>query len=114
MSKTKTREIYLKESKGEFSLFKNSKEEYNFEGISVLRQILSKEKARILDTIKYKKPKSIYNLAKTLNRPFKAVYEDLQLLDRVGFIDIIEEKEKNRVRHRPEIAVEKIVFHIKI
>jgi len=61
MTKTKFREITLKESKGTFSIFskqKNSKEKYDFEGISALRQLLSNEKARMLDVIKYKNPKS--------------------------------------------------------
>ena len=46
-----TREITIKESKGAFSIFKKSikgKEEYDFSGLSALRQVLGNEKARIL------------------------------------------------------------------
>lgn len=117
MAKTKVREIEIKESKGRFSVFsksKISKENYNFEGISALRQLLSNEKARILDVVKNKKPKSLYELSKILKRPFKAVFDDIKLLERFGFIDLIKEKTKKRVRHRPEISASTITIHIKI
>ena len=67
MTKTKTREINLKEAKGSFLLMrkeKTSKKDYDFSGILALRQLLSNEKARMLSVIKEKKPTSIYDLAK--------------------------------------------------
>jgi predicted transcriptional regulator len=113
MVRKKTREVTIKESAGSFTLF-NKNEEYDFDGISSLKKILSNEKARILDTIKYKNPKSIYGLAKMLGRPFKAVMDDIQLLERFGFIELIKEKTKNRVRHKPEIVVDEMIIHFKI
>ena len=116
-SKTKIREVTIKESKGTFSLFKKSgisKQDFNFEGIFALRQLLSNEKARILNVIKYEKPQSIYDLAKKLGRGFKSVNDDVKLLERFGFIELIEEKTKKRVRHRPEIVVDTITIHVKI
>ncbi len=113
----KIREITIKESKGTFDLVlgKISKEaKYDFDGISSFKKILSKEKARILDTIKYKKPESIYSLAKILKRPFKAVTDDLKLLERFGFIEFTKEKVKNRIRHKPEIIVDHMIIHIRI
>ena len=44
MTKTKIREVVIKESKGSFSLFgnkENSDEEYDFDGLSSLKQLLS-------------------------------------------------------------------------
>lgn len=117
MAKTKIREITIKESKGAFSIFKSSgvsKESYNFSGILALRQLLSNEKARILDTIKTEKPISIYDLAKKLNRGFKSVNDDIKLLERFGFIELIPEKTKNRTRHKPIIIVDKITIHLEI
>ena len=117
MPKTKTREITITESKGAFSIFKKtdiSKKGYDFEGISALRQLLSNEKARILHAIKTEKPKSIYELAKKLDRGFKSVSDDIKLLERFGFIELIAEKTKNRVRHRPEIVVDTITIHLKV
>jgi predicted transcriptional regulator len=114
---TTTREITLKESKGAFSLFKKKgkdKNGYDFSGISALKQLLSKEKARMLDVIKNEKPESLYGLAKKLGRSFKAVHDDVKLLERLGFIEIIEEKTKNRTRHRPKIITDLVTIHIKI
>jgi len=117
MAKTKTREITIRESHGAFSIFKThkvSKKDYDFEGMLSLRQLLSNEKARILDVIKTQKPSSIYDLAKKLGRGFKSVNDDIKLLERFGFIELSEEKTKNRVRHKPEIVVDTITIHVKI
>jgi len=115
--RTKTREITITESKGAFSIFKKSKtskKDYNFEGVLALRQLLSNEKARILHVIKNQKPNSIYSLAKKLNRGFKSVNDDIKLLERFGFIELIEEKTKNRIRHRPEIIVDTVTIHLRV
>ena len=117
MAKTKTREITITESKGAFSLFKKSgtsKKDYDFSGVLALRQLLSNEKARILHAIKNQNPISIYDLAKKLNRGFKSVNDDLKLLQRFGFIELIEEKTKNRKRHKPMIISDVITIHFKI
>ena len=117
MPKTKTREITTRESKGAFSILKkpgSSKKDYDFEGLSALRQLLSNEKARILNTIKTKKPRSIYDLAKKLGRGFKSVNDDVKLLERFGFIELISEKTKNRTRHKPVIVVDTMTLHVKI
>ena len=117
MAKSKIREITITESKGTFSLFKkskNSKKDYDFSGVLALRQLLSNEKARILHVIKKQKPQSIYDLAKKLGRGFKSVNDDIKLLERFGFIELIEEKTKNRIRHKPQIIVDTITIHLKV
>ena len=117
MGRSKTREISIFESKGTFNIFKKStpsKEEYDFTGISLLRKLLSNEKARILHVIKTQNPPSIYDLSKRLGRNFKAVMNDVKLLERFGFIEIVEEKVKNRVRHKPEIVIENMIINLKI
>ena len=116
MAKTKVREITITNSKGTFNLLKKAglmKEDYDFEGLLALRQLLSNEKARILHTIKNYEPKSIYELAKKLNRNFKAVNDDIKLLERFGFVEMAEEKTKNRIRHKPEVVVDALTIHIK-
>ena len=117
MAKIKTREITLNTSKGAFSIFKKpqtSKKDYDFSGVLALRQLLSNEKARILHTIKTQNPKSIYDLAKKLGRGFKSVNDDIKLLERFGFIELIEEKTKKRIRHKPEIVGDTITIHLKV
>ncbi len=113
MGKVKTREISLKESKGTFSFFK-TKSNYNFSGLSSLRQVLSNEKAKILDTIKHKEPSSIYDLSKKLGRSFKSVIEDVKLLERFGFVELVKEKTKKRVRHKPILTADSVIISIKL
>jgi len=116
MPTRKVREIEIVESKGVFSIRKSSsaKKEYNFTGISALRQLLSNEKAKILHTIKTQNPSSIYDLSKKLGRGFKIVREDIKLLERFGFVELIEEKTKNRIRHKPLLSTTMVTVHLKI
>tara|TARA_Y100000034_G_C6544447_1_gene235022 strand:+ start:121 stop:471 length:351 start_codon:yes stop_codon:yes gene_type:complete len=114
---SKTREITIRESEGTFSIVKNkktSKTDYNFDGISALRQLLNNEKARMIHVIKTKNPSSIYDLSKKLDRNFKSVMNDIKLLERFGFIELIKEKTKKRVRHKPEVVVDKISITVNI
>lgn len=117
MSKTKTREITLTENASGFSFFKKPNaeiEKLDFEDVSVLRRLLSKEKARMLYVLKHENPHSIYDLAKKLERPFKAVFDDLKLLQRMGFVDIVQEKSKKRICHKPILVVDQLTIHFKI
>ena len=92
--KTKVRQITLVNEKGTFkTLFKKfsgEKKDYDFEGLSALRNLLSNEKARILHTIKIKNPISIYNLAKILERDFKSVNDDVKFPLELTIEEVIE------------------------
>ncbi|MBI5803332.1 hypothetical protein HY448_01460 [Candidatus Pacearchaeota archaeon] len=115
--KSKTREITIRESEGAFSIFKKSsvsKDEYDFSGLLALRQVLNNEKARILHAIKTQKPSSVYQLAKLLGRKFKSVNDDIKLLERFGLVELIEEKTKNRKRHKPVLVSDSLTIHFKI
>ena len=117
MVRTKTREITLVESQGVFNIFKTpifKKEEYDFSSLLALRQVLNNEKARLIHVIKTQNPISIYELAKKLGRDFKSVSEDIKLLKRFGFIELIKEKTKRRIRHKPVVVVDNIKINIKI
>lgn len=117
MAKIKVREITIQEEEGAFNFFTKlgvTKKDYDFEGISALRSLLSNEKARILHTIKYQNPSSIYDLAKKLGRTFKSVNDDLKLLERFGFIEFIEEKTKHRRKHRPVLIVDTLTINFKV
>ena len=117
MAKTiKTKTISISEKEGTFSTifhrFKGNKS-HNSE-IANLRQLLSNEKARILHIIKTKKPSSIYELAKILGRDFKAVRQDIKLLERFGFIELISSHKQGRERLRPVVDVDKIVINVNL
>lgn len=115
--KNKIREITIVDEGGTFNTFFrrfSGEKEYDFEGISLVRKLLSNEKAKILHTVKNKKPGSIYALAKLVNRDFKSVSEDVKLLEEFGFIDMVAEKTGKRERLRPVVAVDTMHIQIKI
>ncbi|MDO8459670.1 MAG: ArsR family transcriptional regulator [Nanoarchaeota archaeon] len=116
--KYKTREITITDEGGSFHTFfrriTGGGDEYDFEGIALLRKILSNQKARVLNTIKTKKPRSIYELAKVLERDFKSVNDDVKLLEKFGFIDMVSEKTGKRGRLRPVLAVDSMYIQIKL
>ena len=116
--KTKIREINIVDKGGAFTSFfkkiSGESEEYDYEGIVALRKLLSNEKARLLHIIKSKHPDSIYSLSRTLGRDFKSVSEDIKLLERFGFIDLISEKTGKRKRLKPIIASDQITINIKL
>ncbi|MEK6855137.1 MAG: hypothetical protein AABX73_02860 [Nanoarchaeota archaeon] len=116
--KSKVREILLVDEGGTFSTFfkrfSSSKEEYDFESLSLLRKLLSNEKARVLNVIKTKNPRSIYELARILKRDFKSVREDIKLLEKFGFIDMLAENTGKRERLKPVLNVNSVHIHVKI
>ena len=122
MSAEKTRIIDIYEKGGAFSVasvfrkFTGKKEDYNYKDLAILRQLLSNEKARLLHVVKTKKPGSIYALAKVLGRDFKSVRDDIILLKKFGFIDLIAEHggKGKRIRHRPVITSSTINVVIRI
>ena len=96
-------------------LKKKTKEtEYNPEDIELLRKLFSNEKTRILYTLKTKKPKSIYDLAKILERDFKSVYSDLKFLERFGFIEFYSEKKGKRESLRPVLKINSLKLELTI
>ena len=117
-SKIKVREITISDESGTFHAFfkklSGETKEYDFEALDMLRKLLSNEKAKLLHIIKTKKPNSIYSLAKLSGRDFKSVSEDIKLLERFGFIELVAEKTKNRIRHKPEIVVDTITINVRL
>ena len=114
--KSRTREITITDDRGTFITFFrrfSGEKEYDFEGLATIRKILTNEKARLLHTIKSQKPKSIYHLAKLLKRDFKSVSDDVKLLEKFGFLDLLAEKSGNRERLRPILVVDSMYIHIK-
>lgn len=116
--KVKSREINIIEESGAFNAFfkklSGETKEYDFEGLSSLRKLLSNEKAKIIHVIKTKNPSSIYELSKILKRDFKSVSEDVKLLERFGFINMISEKTGKRHRLKPILVVDSMIINIKI
>jgi len=115
-AKTRTRIVNLYITSSTFaSIFKRlrgDRSDYDFSGFQDLRQLLSKEKAKILHTIKNKNPDSIYQLSRFLGRDFKAVFQDLKVLKKFGFIDLVQEAKGNRKRLKPVLAIDSLQVNI--
>lgn len=82
--------------------------------VKEFRQIFSDEKARILHTLKIKEPDSLYGLAKLLKRDFKAVRQDIRLLEDFGFIRLVPNKLKNKKRLKPVLDCDKLQISVEI
>ncbi|MCL4321893.1 MAG: ArsR family transcriptional regulator [Deltaproteobacteria bacterium] len=69
-----------------------------FESIDAVRSVLTNNRLLILKTIKEKHPKSIYELSGMLGRNLKNVNQDLDMLVRIGLVELKKEKtDKDRV-----------------
>jgi len=117
-TKTKTRNITIIDEKGTFATFfkklSGDSEEYDFEGLKALRNILSNEKAKLLHIVKTKQPSSVYVLSKLLKRDFKSVHSDISMLKRFGLIELVSEKTGKRARLKPVLAVDTLVVEIRV
>jgi predicted transcriptional regulator len=115
MAKTiKTKTITFSDKEGTFSTILNrfkAKKSFNSD-ISNLRQLLSNERAKMIHVIKTKQPDSIYELAKVLGRDFKAVRQDIRLLEQFGLVELISSIKSSRERLRPVIDTDKLVITI--
>ncbi len=65
-----------------------------FSNIRDLRKVLTEKRLELLKTIKDKKPSSVYELARMVNRDLKNVLQDVGYLQEIGMIDIAETKDK--------------------
>jgi len=112
---TKTISVNISGKGGTFStIFSRIKGEKRNSDISNLRQLLSNEKARLLYICKAKQPDSIYELAKLLDRDFKAVRHDIKILENYGFIELISSHKHGRDRLKPVVDADQLVINIKL
>jgi len=95
-----------------FKRLRGDRSDYDFSGLSELRRLLSNEKAKILNVINDKNPDSIYKLARILGRDFKAVREDVKLLERYGFIELKPESKGKRNRLKPVVIIDNLQINI--
>lgn len=68
----------------------------SFETPELMREMLTKERLRTLRTIREKEPKTIYALAKILERPYSNVFGDVKKLAEMGLIGLGKEKGATR------------------
>jgi predicted transcriptional regulator len=85
----------------------------SFESIEGLRKILTQRRLELLSVVRHKKPQSIYQLSKLLNRDLKSVNTDLRVLKQNDFIEF---KKINHGRQRliPIVEFDKIDIMVKV
>ena len=113
MARKKTRTVNLYITPTSFSsLFKRFSgkkvEEFDFSDLAELRQLLSNERAKILYVIKTKNPDSIYHLSKLVKREFKSVLKDVRILEKFGFLSLVNEKKGNRRKLKPKVEIDEL------
>ncbi|MBT3583180.1 HTH domain-containing protein [Candidatus Woesearchaeota archaeon] len=84
------------------------------EDLELLRNLLTREKAKMLHVIKNKNPGSIYELSSILDRDQKSVRRDLKVLERFGFIDFEKIRKKNKISHKPFLIANKMILEINV
>ena len=104
--KTKIVNLYITPSTLSFLFRKTG--DYDFSELSQLRQILSNERAKLLNTIKTKHPESMYHLAKITGRDFKSIKKDLDVLEKFGIVQFQKEQKGKRKKLKPVLAIDKL------
>lgn len=84
-----------------------------FEDIKTLRSIITPERIKLLHFIRTKHPESIYELAKITDRKWRAVANDIELLNNVGLVTL-EKKEKPREIVKPLVSFNKMNIGVMI
>jgi predicted transcriptional regulator len=116
MAKKRIRIVNLYVRPGNFAFFfkriSGKQEEFDFSELEDLRKVLNNEKAKILNVIKVKNPESIYDLAKTLGRDFKAVREDIKLLEKFGLIELKTITKGKRRCLKPQVALDTLQVNL--
>lgn len=114
--KLRKRIINLYITKSAFaSIFKRltgDRSEFDFSALAELRKLLGNEKAKILNIIKNQNPSSIYDLSKLLKRDFKAVREDIKILEKFGFIELKAELDGKRKSLKPVLSLDSLQINI--
>jgi predicted transcriptional regulator len=85
-----------------------------FESLEVMRKAITHERVKILTVIKEKHPKSIYELAKLLNRNLKNVADDVHYLAELGLIELEKGKSNGREKIIPLVNYDKILLEIPV
>jgi predicted transcriptional regulator len=100
--------INLNAEKGAFSaIFKRFRGEAKpLSDVSLVRSLLSNEKAKLLHILRQKQPNSIYELAKLAQRDFKAVRNDVKLLEKIGIIEMIPIHKGKREKLKPLLVLD--------
>ncbi len=85
----------------------------SFESIEGLRNVLTRRRLELLSVIRHRKPRSVYELSKLLNRDLKSVNTDLKVLEQNDFVELKKVNDK-RQRVIPIVEFDKIDIRVKV
>lgn len=85
----------------------------SFQSLDQLRKFLTPKRLELLRAIRHKKPQSIYELAKLVERTPENVNTDIKFLEQLGFIEVIKVKDI-REKSVPEVSYDKMTLEIPI
>ena len=85
----------------------------SFESIEGLRNVLTKRRLELISVIRHKKPNSIYELSKLLNRDLKSVNTDLKVLKKNDFVEL-RKSSNGRQRVVPVVEFDMIDIMVKV
>jgi predicted transcriptional regulator len=84
-----------------------------FENLDAMKKALTPKRLELLHTVKEKRPQSVYELAKGMNRDLKNVTQDLAFLERLGLVELKKTKNK-RAKTTPSVEYDKILLEIAV
>lgn len=84
-----------------------------FDSIDTMRSVLTNNRLLILKTIRERKPHSVYELAKILDRDLKNINQDLKLLEEIGLVTL-EKAKTDKKRVIPHVDYNKILLEIPV
>ena len=85
----------------------------SFQSFDQLRKFLTPKRLELLRVIRHRKPGSIYELAKLVDRTPENVNTDIRFLDQMGFVEITKVKE-TRKKTVPEVVYDKMTLEIDV
>ena len=85
-----------------------------FTSLEAARNFLTRERLGLLRTIKARRPRSIYELARMVGRDLKNVQEDIRILERHGLVRIAKRPRGTRSVRVPRVPFEAIALKIAI
>ena len=91
--------------------FKAVKGNY-FESLEAVRNVLTEKRLEVWRTIRDRKPQSISELAKILDRGFRIVHSDVRLLEAVGLVALKEESGARGNRQKPTSLADKLEVQV--
>jgi len=85
----------------------------SFQSLDQLRKYLTPKRLQLLRFIRHKKPASIYELAKLVNRTPENVNTDIKFLEQLGFVETTKIKDI-RKKLVPEVSYDRMTLEIPI